>query len=61
MTLDEVNVVLARLAAGERVTDIAKVLGLSQQKVSKIKNGWRPVGRSAVKLTPSLAKQRGER
>lgn len=53
--------VKARLARGERHKDIVAATGLSPNIVTRIKDGWRPTGRKAVVLTPSVARQRGER
>lgn len=60
-TLEQVEDVRARFARGETHKDIVAATGLGPTIVSKIKDGWKPRGRKPVVLTPSLAKQRGER
>lgn len=62
-TLAQVEDVRSRFARGETHTQIVQATGLSKNVVSRIKDGWkpRPSARRPVVLTPSLARQRGER
>lgn len=61
-TLAQVEDVRARFARGETHKAIVAATGLGPTVVSRIKDGWKPRGgaRPPV-MTPSLARQRGER
>lgn len=50
-TLEDVEKVKELRAGGRLLEDIVKDTGLSRSTVSKILNGWRPVGKKPVRLT----------
>lgn len=61
-TMAQVEDVRARFARGEKHKDIVAATGLSNTIVSRIKDGWKPRGGpKPIFLTPSIARQRGER